>query len=180
MTRPETITIAIDRRILEHPEAVHIHRMRAAIWLYLVLLSRPRDGDSLEIVPAEIGKRMGLPEGTIRSWLGHLRKWRYLEARRTNGTVIVDLKRQEEVAKPPTPARTESVFTPEGIARALGEPAEGTTFAGVIREHSDAVIRRALARALAVPSEKIRRSRTALFIYFLKHHDEKGQDHSRH
>ena len=53
--------------------------MRAAIWLYLDLLARlPSGADSFEAEPAAIGLDMGLPEGTVRSWLGHFDEHRHL------------------------------------------------------------------------------------------------------
>ena len=45
MSSPQTITLSLDRRILEHPRAYHLRRMRAGIWLYLDLLARLPAGD---------------------------------------------------------------------------------------------------------------------------------------
>src|SRR3990170_5563255 len=90
MSQPQSITLALDRRILEHPRAYHLRRMRAGIWLYLDLLARlPAGTGTIEVEPATIGRDMGLPEGTVRSWLGHLRKAGYLDAVRLNGTLRV-------------------------------------------------------------------------------------------
>src|SRR6185295_2700862 len=97
MSSPQPITLSLDRRILEHPRAYHLRRMRAGIWLYLDLLARrPAGSEMLEVEPAAIGRDMGLPEGTIRSWLGHLRKAGYLEAVRLNGKSQVTMKRVAE------------------------------------------------------------------------------------
>ena len=171
MSSPEPITLQLDRRILEHPRAYHLRRMRAGIWLYLDLLARlPADADSFEVEPAAIGRDMGLPEGTIRSWLGHLRKSGYLEAVRLNGKTRVTIKRAvatEPAAEPLAPTR---FFTIAKIQRALGETGDDTTLQAVLNLHSDDQIKRALAGTLAVPETQIRRSRTALFIYLLKRH----------
>jgi len=51
--------------------------------------------------------------------------------------------------------------------RALGERREPDAIEDTLAAHSDAVIRRALAGAMATPAEKIRRSRTALFLFLL-------------
>ena len=174
----DTFTITLGRRFIEHPEAVHVRRMRAAVWLYLALLSRlPPDGDTVEITPRDLAWRMGLPEGTIRSWLGHLRRGRYVETRRLNGTVQVLLK---QVARPaprtpeamPEPEEPNRFFTVAKLARALGEAANEKSLAEVLDNHPDAVIQKALAATLAVPDSEIRRSRTALFLYLLKRHAE--------
>jgi hypothetical protein len=169
------ITITLDRRLLEHPNAFHVRRMRAAIWLYLLLLGRLVAGrDVLDIDPAELGQTMGLPEGTIRSWLGHLRKARYIDVERLNGARRIRIKRLAVPMQPRAkPVRTR-FFTPERLARALGESGNNDALAQAIRSHSDDTLRRALASALAVPATEIRRSRTALFLYLLKRHAEKN------
>src|SRR5882672_2269426 len=93
MSSPQPITLKLDRRILEHPRAIHLRRMRAGIWLYLDLLARlPAGAGTLEAEPAAIAREMGLPEGTIRSWLGHLRRAGYLDVLRLNGKVRVEIR----------------------------------------------------------------------------------------
>src|SRR5216684_3768425 len=96
MSSSQPITLSLDRRILEHPRAYHLRRMRAGIWLYLDLLARqPTGAETFEVEPAAIGRDMGLPEGTVRSWLGHLRKAGYLDAERLNGKVRITMKRAD-------------------------------------------------------------------------------------
>jgi len=174
MSSPEPITLTLDRRILEHPRAYHLRRMRAGLWLYLDLLARrPAGSETFEIEPATIGRDMGLPEGTIRSWLGHLRKAGYLEATRLNGKSRVTMKRTVDpeapldVTAPPKPTR---FFTVAKLQRALGEPGNDEALQAALGLYSVAIVRRALAGTLAVPETQIRRSRTALFIYLLKRH----------
>src|SRR5205809_7275939 len=102
MPSSQSITLSLDRRILEHPRAYHLRRMRAGLWLYLDLLARlPAGAETFEVEPAAIGRDMGLPEGTVRSWLGHLRKAGYLDAERLNGKVRIAIKRAA-VTEPPT------------------------------------------------------------------------------
>ncbi len=173
MSSPSPITLQLDRRILEHPRAHHLRRMRAGIWLYLDLLARlPAGAETFEVEPAAIGRDMGLPEGTIRSWLGHLRKAGYLEAVRLNGETRVTIKRvlaaqESSVEQPTAPTR---FFTVAKLQRALGEPGNDEALQAALNLHSDDVVKRALAGTLAVPETQIRRSRTALFIYLLKRH----------
>jgi hypothetical protein len=125
----------------------------------------------MEVEPAAIGRDMGLPEGTIRSWLGHLRRAGYLDAVRLNGKVRVTLKHVPELAapasEPPAPTR---FFTVRKLQDALGERGNDEAFEVALGANSDAVIQRALAGTLAVPETQIRRSRTALFLYLLKRH----------
>jgi hypothetical protein len=172
MSSPQPITLSLDRRILEHPRAYHLRRMRAGLWLYLDLLARlPAGAETFEVEPAAIGRDMGLPEGTVRSWLGHLRKAGYLDAVRLNGKVRVTMKRAEPPEPaPPVMATPTRFFTVAKIQRALGEASDENTLQTVLNLHSDEIIKRALAGTMAVPETQIRRSRTALFIYLLKRH----------
>lgn len=174
MTTPSPITLTLDRRLIAHPQAVHLRRMRAGIWLYLELLARqPAGADSFEVEPASIGLEMGLPEGTVRSWLGHLRKSGYLDAQRLNGHVRVTMRRVEAPtprtapAPAPDPSR---LFSVASLQKALGEAGDEEPLQAALNLYPDRVIQRALARTMAVPAERIRRSRTALFIYLLKRH----------
>jgi hypothetical protein len=172
MSSTQPITLQLDRRILEHPRAYHLRRMRAGIWLYLDLLARlPAGTETFEVEPAAIGRAMGLPEGTVRSWLGHLRKAGYLDAVRLNGTTRISMKRAvtpEPVAE--QPAAPTRFFTVVKIQNALGEPGDKEALQAALSLYPDSVVKRALAGTLAIPETQIRRSRTALFIYLLKRH----------
>lgn len=170
MSSPLPITLELDRRILEHPRAYHLRRMRAGLWLYLDLLARlPAGAATFEVEPATIGRDMGLPEGTIRSWLGHLRKAGYLDAERLNGKVRVTMKRSGPAEPPPEPSATPArFFTVAKLQRALDESGNGESLEAALNLYPDAVVKRALAGTLAVPETQIRRSRTALFLYLLK------------
>lgn len=167
MSSPQPITFSLDRRIFEHPRAYHLRRMRAGIWLYLDLLARlPAGAETLEVEPAAIGLDMGLPEGTVRSWLGHLRAAGYVDAVRLNGTVRVTVKKGFVPEATETPR--ERYFTVARLQRALKDKLNTEAFEAALKLYPDVVIRRALAGALAPPTEQIRRSRTALFLYLLK------------
>jgi hypothetical protein len=164
-----SLALTLDRRIVEHPEARHIRRMRIAIWLYLYLLARHAKGaDSVEIAPADVASDMGLPEGTIRSWLGHLRHAGYVEVTKLNGTLRI-LIRKHQASDPPAPAvPKQRFFTVAKLQAALGEPGNAESLQAALNLHPDAVIKRALAGALAVPGEQIKKSKTALFLYLVK------------
>lgn len=171
------ITLTLNRAIVDHPQARHIRQMRIAIWLYLDLLARlPPGGDTVEIAPARVAADMGLPEGTIRSWLGHLRKSGYVRLAGANGTLTVTVRNGTAAPTPPTPR----FFTVAKLQRALGEPGNAESLRAALTEHPDEVIRRALAGALAVPEQEIKRSRTALFLYLTKRYEHETTDHPGH
>jgi hypothetical protein len=172
-----TTTLTLDRAIITHPQARHIRRMRIAIWLYLYLLARlPTGGDTVEIAPARVATEMGLPEGTIRSWLGHLRKSGYVRTSGHNGTLTVTVRSGTAAPVPPTPR----FFTVAKLQRALGEPGNAESLRAALTDHPDDVIRRALAGTLAVPEQEIKKSRTALFLYLTKRYEHETTDHPGH
>lgn len=166
MTTTRRITLEFERRLLEHPAAYHLRRMRIALWLYLDLLTRlPAGSDTVELDPALVASQMGLPEGTIRSWLGHLRRMQYVDIERLNGKVRVRVGRLG-LGEPPPPPKP-PFFTVRKLERALGEKGNEHELEEALK-YPDAAIRRALAATLAVPDRRIRKSRTALFTYLLK------------
>ena len=171
MSSPQPITLQLDRRILEHPRAYHLRRMRAGLWLYLDLLARlPAGAETFEVEPAAIGRDMGLPEGTVRSWLGHLRKAGYLDAVRLNGKVRIAMKRTAAQETPTESTKPSRFFTVPKLEQALGEKGNEEALQAALALYGDDVVKPALAGTLAVPETQIRRSRTALFIYLLKRH----------
>ncbi len=185
MTTPQPITITLDRRLLEHPQALHLRRMRTALFLYLDLLARiPADAEQMELKPAVIAADMGLPEGTVRSWLGHLRHSRYIGLRRLNGSVIVSIVRKQQRAATSDAPHEEvredhHLFTLARVQRTLGEHGNDEQLAAALGEYAPLVIQRALAGALAPPASEIRRSRTALFLFLLKRYGQKTHHHPR-
>jgi len=171
MSSAQPLTLTLDRRLLRHPRAYHLHRMRAGVWLYLDLLARlPTGAETIEMEPAVVGEEMGLPEGTVRSWLGHLRKAGYVAAERLNGTVRVTIKKGFVPEPPVTPQ--ERFFSVAKLQRMLKDKLNVEAFEAALKLYPDPVIRRALAGALAPPEEQIHRSRTALFLYLLKRYGQ--------
>lgn len=167
MSSSSTIHLTLDRRLLRHPRAYHLRRMRTGLWLYLDLLARlPAGADTIEVEPAVVAGELGVEEGFVRSWLGHLQKAGYVYAERLNGSVRVTVKR-EHVPEPIEPPRLR-FFTVAKLERALGDLSHQAEFETTLRDHPDTVIRKALAGALAVPESQIRVSRTALFFFLLK------------
>jgi hypothetical protein len=179
MTRRSTVTVSFDRTILEHPHALHLNRMRSAIWLYLVLVSRRSAGDdTIEIAPSALADLMGLAESTIRTWLGHLKKGRYIAIlRRETGSMTLRLK---HIQPDPDVLKKRREPTVEVLERALGEMGYRQRLAEAIAAHPPPVIQYALDRATDVPRSKIRRSRTALFFYLLNHENTDQKNDSRY
>jgi len=174
MPPPQTLTLTLDRRLLRHPRAYHLRKMRAGVWLYLDLLARlPVGAETLVVEPAVVGEELGIGEPTVRSWLGHLRKAGYVAADRLNGKVRVTIKKG--FVPEPAPMPKERVFTVAKLQRMLKDKLNVEAFEAALKLYRDPVIRRALAGALAPPEDQIRRSRTALFLYLLKRYGPRPQ-----
>lgn len=175
MSSPHTLTLTLDLRLLRHPRAYHLHRMRDGVWLYLDLLARlPSGSETVDVDPVVVGKEMGLPEGTVRAWLGHLRKAGYIGAERLNGHVRVTVN-HESIPEPSVPV-AERIFTVQKLQRMLKDNQNAESFQAALKLYPDPIIRRAVAGALAPPEEQIRRSRTALFLYLLKRYGPHTQE----
>jgi hypothetical protein len=162
----ERYNLTLEHRLLFHPRAFHLRRMRLGLWLYLALLARS-DGGEFDIDPTAFAAEMGIAEGRLRSWLGHLKKGGYIEATRLNGLIRVRVK--HAASEPQAPESR--FFTVARLQKALKDQGNTEAFEAALRLYKDPVIRSALAGALAPPAEEIRRSRTALFLYLLKRHD---------
>jgi hypothetical protein len=170
---PDTVTVTLRRALLEHREALHLRRMRQSVWLYLSLLAQAEDaGPTIDVDPPALARAMGLPEGTVRSWLGHLRTHRYVDVERHGPLRRVTIRG-------PAPARVvgETTERPdhlsvETLEQRLGERGNADALDEALANHDETDVVRALDQTLAVPKSRIRRSRTALFLYLLRHTDE--------
>lgn len=166
----DRVTIALPRTLLFHPRAYHVRRMHAALWVYLAVLALlPPKEDVIELRAVDLATGMGLPVGTIRSWLGHLRKHRYLAVRSVEDRLRVRVQRRIRM-DPPKEPEPERLFTVLKLEKALGETGHRKLLTDALAAFPDADLQRALAQAIAVPATEIRRSRTALFLYLLKRH----------
>jgi hypothetical protein len=162
----ERHNLSIEHRLLFHPRAFHLRRMRLGLWLYLALVATSGDS-AFEIETSAFAAEMGISEGRLRSWLGHLKKAGYVDATRVNGSIRIRIK--HTAPDPKLPAAR--FFTVARLQKALKDSGNTEAFEAALRLYGDEVIRSALAGALAPPAEEIRRSRTALFLYLLKRHD---------
>ncbi len=166
----------VKQGLVRDPEAKHVRRMRQAVWLFLFLIvSVNRQTGRRLISPVVVAQEMGLPEATVRSWLGHLRKAGYLSTQRQGRLVRVKIVRWPRIAVADAvtgdsgPAAGHAAEA-HRLAEALGGNPDDPMWADVLRDHAPDEIERARKRALAVPAQEVRKSRVALFRYFLHAH----------
>ena len=154
--------------LIADPAAKHYRQMRQAIWLYLfLLLAMPVQSGRRLLDAKAIAEAMGLQKATIQSWLGHLRAQGYLSLERQEGRMWIRISKWHEDDQGTGPVSHDSDRAKE-LARALGEPAEIHSLSRVLQEYDSEKVETALNRVLAVPESQIRKSRLALFLYFLK------------
>lgn len=176
MTQLLADTAPIRRGLVADPKAAHYRRMRQAVWLYLYLLlaANPETGRRLLALPL-VAQDMGFSEGTVRSWLGHLRKAGYVRVERIAGNTRVTLHRWR-TPKPVSGAgeprtgrrRSEPQLTAKRLAERLGAAPDDPFFAGIVSSASQDALREVLEEVLAVPATRIRKSRAALFRYLIR------------
>ncbi|MFH1680619.1 MAG: hypothetical protein ABIH26_08250 [Candidatus Eisenbacteria bacterium] len=182
-------TIEVRRGLVADPGAKHFHAVKQAVWLYLYLLveADPDHGD-LILDPARAATETGFSEATLRSWLGHLRKAGYLSARQGGGGLRIRilrwhraLKSLESSQKPRkaaqeprsgdgrTPIPSQVLQDPEKVLRALEDPGDGEeAVQAALATYPKEALERAFLVAAQVSPAKIRKSRTALFLYLVK------------
>ncbi len=174
------------RGLVADREAKHFRAMKQSLWLYLYLLLAVNRATGTRLLsPGAVAREMGIREETIRSWLGHLRRQGYVRVERVGSHLHVTVKKwgQESVKetlhstpaskKAPengdhTPPRSESLLTPEELARRLGAEPVDEFLTEAVEEVDAATLEDIVAQVERVPEERIRKSRLALFRYLLK------------
>gem|GEM_PF-2243160 len=181
--------------LIADPQAKHYNRMKGSVWLYLYLIafSNLRSGKLIARL-SNIAADMGLPEETLRSWLGHLRKWHYVDVEKQGDALLFKIMKWQNISSEletkalvetskTQPAKKSKISQPVAqelplpnnsaqlanyIANLLNEPTYQTAFETLCRLYPQNIIQKALLETREIPSEKIKKSRGALFIYLVK------------
>lgn len=146
--------------------------MNSALWLYLVLIAAcDRESRQLTVSAKSLARLLGRKPETVMSLLGHLRKAGYIRYRRRSGQlwiVISDrLDTPVEVVEEPEEDSPSALLARE-IAAGLGDTGNLARYEELAETHPESLVRRAYRDALAMPRERIRRSRGALFTFLLR------------
>ena len=185
-------------------DAKHYRKMGQAIWLYLYLIANANFKTGILTSQFnDIASEMGLPEATVRSWLGHLTKRHYVSVRRERGEVVFKIakwktfplepaetlatgqvRKSSKLRKLPSFFSSNKVLTEseaqklaQYIANDFKETKNLHFILAVCRQHSTKIIKEAFTKVSAMPAERIRKSRSALFIYLTKKYAQgKQQD----
>lgn len=181
--------------LIADPQAKHYHRMKSSVWLYLYLIafSNLRSGKLIARL-SDIAADMGLPEETLGSWLGHLKKRHYVDVEKQGNALLFKIMKWQNISSEfETKASVETIKTQSAkkskisepvahelplpnnssqlanyIANLLNEPTYQAAFESICRLYPQNIIQKALMETKEIPSEKIKKSRGALFLYLVK------------
>ncbi len=169
----------------------HHRRIRHAIWLYLYLLTLANiKTGKLTTRIADIANATGISEETVRSWLGHLKKWHYVSVVKNRDGFQFKINRWKEITNvndadpigllqkttkgPPKGREPKELFPqdPADLARKIAGDLQATDsityIENLCRAHSRSIVLKAFKEARALPAEKVKKSRGALFVYLTK------------
>jgi len=167
------------QELLFYPQANHYGKLRQAIWLYAYLLicAHPESG-RLIISSEKVAAQLNVKGSTIQSWLGHLKKLRYLTARHQGLTWAITLTGWSVDRKDAIPAlitdegidedEPKDEITPKLLHQRLGN-GEGTHYyEALVKRYDQDILKRALSEVELIPSSRIKKSKGALFTYLVK------------
>lgn len=189
-SRPEFEQLVWD--VVHSANPSTIASIKQALWLYLsLLLQAGRRKGTLEFDLAVTAKALGVKDGTVASWLGHLKKAGLIATRKWPGTLLVKLTRfhivhqHSDVAdrphtRPtPAPAAPRLTAAQEAYAKALAQALQDEEnlerYLELVASRDQAKLQQALTQVQKVPAAKIRKSRAALFHYIIKNQPAASQ-----
>jgi hypothetical protein len=185
-------------------QAKHYLRIKQAVWLYIYLIAfvNAKTGKLVGHL-SDIADDTGIREETLRSWLGHLRKWNYVTVEKQDNGLLIKVCKWKNIApelessKPPQTksntnkgrkdsSKSDSMeeTSPSKLALYISDilkaPQSQGYFENLCRLYPHGVIFRSLNQARAIPAEKIKKSRSALFVYLLKKHAQQEKSSAGH
>jgi hypothetical protein len=177
------------------PQAKHYRLMKQAVWLYLYLIgfSNIKTG-KLTARLSDIAKDMGIREETLRSWLGHLRKGNYIAVEKQGDQLLFKITKWKNIsskleidkwlqtniqkskgrrsANDDDPKPEQKVSNTSKLARQIAKDLDSheglAYFEKLCSNYPQKIILQSLKEAKAIPAEKIKKSRSALFVYLVK------------
>lgn len=182
------------------PAAKHIKRLGPAVWLlmYLIASAHVKTG-KLVTTFSSIATQMGISEATVCSWLGHLRKWQYVSIQKEGQEVRFRIARwktfpgeivphtttaaENRGAKPRYPEFAlkrpltveKAQILAQRIAEDFGEQKNLHYIFAVCKQYPPLIIKEAFTKVAAMPAERIRKSRSALFVYLAKKYAQENK-----
>jgi len=167
------------QELLFHPQANHYGKLSQAFWLYVYLLicAHPASG-RLIISSEKVAAQLNVKSSTIQSWLGHLKKQRYLTARHQALTWVVTITGWPVDLKENSPAlipdegfdedEPNDEITPKLLHQRLGNGVGSHYYDMLVERYPQDILKRALSDVELVPVSRIKKSKGALFTYLVK------------
>lgn len=176
------------------PNAKHYHRIKQAIWFYLYLIaySNLKTGKLIASL-SDVSEQMGIQEDTISSWLGHLKKLNYVTSTKQDDKCLFRITKwknifnDQEVSitnpekynpikgrfsrKNNTILRVEKATLSElgkVIAEELKAKESVSYFEHLCQLYPKEIVLKSFKETIELPSTKIKKTRSALFVYLVK------------
>ena len=165
----------------------HYTRLRQGYWLYLYLLLKAHpDSGKLVMAPEKAASETGVKVETVRSWLGHLRKQGYLHARRQGQVYVLTLSNWSvgrnhsfpELIPDEDYENGYHELTPEELTKRLGNGDGLSFYRSLCDRYPQDILCRALSEVEAIPAERIKKSRGALFTYLVKKYAQEEKENN--
>jgi hypothetical protein len=174
------MTINILKDLVQNRNGFHYAQMKQAIWLYVfVILNVDLNKGSINLKYTDISRLTGIREPIIRTWLGQLSKYQYLNIKKMGSNVKISLP---NALRKRYPNENDEIENNESIkdqtlanqiAHTLKEPDKIDMFQDLVKKHNASLIRRALREASAIPNSRIKKSRAALFYFLINKYASK-------
>lgn len=183
----------VSQGLVGDPNAKHYHRIKQAIWLYLFFIAYSNLKTGKMIVSlTDISEQMGIREETVRSWLGHLKKWNYVTSKKQGGEFIFKIAKWNNIlddqgiaVSNPEKENPKGRFSRKNNAILRVEKAPPSELGKTIAEELKAnesvsyfehlcnlypkdIVLKSFKETIAIPVNKIKKTRIALFVYLVK------------
>jgi hypothetical protein len=180
--QPSINIITTLKQLILSSEGNHYYKLKQGLWLYLYLLikAHPESG-KLVIIPDRIAVEIGVKSESVHSWLGQLRKHGYVQLRKQGQAYVLSLSNypgeqpahvSELIPDEGYEDSSKDGLTPEELEKRIGNGESLPYYRSVCRRYSKDVIAQALSDVEATPSERIRKSKGALFTFLVKKYAE--------
>lgn len=179
----KSIHIILKRYVLSGNE--HYSRLKQGLWLYLFLLisAHPVTG-KLVVNPDKISSVVGLSVETIHSNLGHLKKQGYLRSEKEGLVYVVSLhdwpgkhiKAEPEKIPDENLEDNSDRLTAEDLSERLGNSEGLAYYSSLCERYPQDVLVKALEEVEAIPPERIKKSKGALYTYLVKKYAKEEEE----
>lgn len=190
----------IVRGLTHDSDGKHYYRLKHAIWLYLYLLieANHRTGRVLTTLE-KISSDMGLDIQLLITFLGHLKRWNYVSTQKESGQILFKIAKWKSIpglqelleakgknadSSKKKQQKTKRALQEEHplvkeIVTAFDDKGSQPYYEQLCAKYPEELILRTFKKVQALPDDKIKKSRGALFTYLLKQYASHQKKNSK-